>query len=61
MAKVKTFTCEVSIFKTKRAFEDLDDAVNQFLKDKQAISVSDAPMTDEKGATIGLTRVVTYE
>ena len=61
MAKVKTFTCEVSIFKTKKALEDLDDAVNQFLKDKQAISVCDAPMTDDKGATIGLTRAVTYE
>jgi len=61
MAKVKTFTCEVSIFKTKKALEDLDDAVNQFLEEKQTISVSDAPMTDDKGATIGLTRAVTYE
>ena len=61
MVKVKTFTCEVSIFKTKKALEDLDDTVNQFLEGRQALSVSDAPMTDDKGATIGLTRVVTYE
>ena len=43
--------------------EQLDAQVNEFLagKDvKKVISVSDAVTTDDKGAAIGLVRVVTY-
>jgi hypothetical protein len=43
---------------------DLDEMVNQFVQDKKVqkiLSVSDAPATDNTGATIGLIRVVAYE
>lgn len=61
MAKVKTFSCEIKIFQTKRELEDLDQMVNNFIERKKVISVSDAPVNDDRGATIGITRVVTYE
>jgi len=62
--KVKTFTCPIKIFQTKKELENLDETINSFIKDnqiKQVISVSDCPATDDTGATIGLIRVLVYE
>lgn len=64
MAKVKTFTSKIEIFKTVNELKDLDDQVNKFIKDnkiKKVISVNDACTTDNSGATIGIIRVVAYE
>ena len=51
-------------FKTMKALSELDRMVNEFLNNnpvKRVISVSDTPTTDDKGETIGLIRVVSYE
>ena len=64
MIKVKTFTSALKIFQAKNELEKLDQAVNRFIQDsgvKKVISVSDAATTDDKGATIGLIRVIAYE
>ena len=42
----------------------LDDMVNSFIAAngvRKVISISDSPTTDDKGETIGLVRVITYE
>ena len=47
-----------------KELEDLDATVNKFIEEKgvqKIISVSDAPTTDDTGATIGLIRVLAYE
>ena len=62
--KVKTFTTDLRIFQTMKELEVLDERVNQFIAEnrvKKVISVSDAPTTDNSGATIGLIRVLTFE
>ena len=64
MVQVKTFATELKIFHTMKELYDLDEKVNQFIKDNnisKIVSVSDTCTTDEKGATIGLIRVATYE
>ncbi|MBW1742992.1 MAG: hypothetical protein JRJ47_06125 [Deltaproteobacteria bacterium] len=64
MMKVKTFTSPLKIFQTRQELEDLDEQVNQFIKENnitKVISVSDEGTTDDSGATIGVIRVVTYE
>jgi hypothetical protein len=64
MAKVKTFATELKIFHTMKELNDLDQQVNDFIKEnniKKIISVSDTCTTDDKGATIGIVRVVAYE
>ena len=64
MIKVKTFTCPIKIFQTKKELEELDNRVNTFIEEnnvKNVTSVSDAPTTDDSGVTIGLIRVVAYE
>jgi len=64
MAKVKTFATELKIFHTMKELHDLDRQVNEFIKDSninKIISVSDTCTTDDKGATIGIIRVVAYE
>jgi hypothetical protein len=43
---------------------ELDEKVNQFIKDNninKIVSVSDTCTTDDKGATIGVIRVIAYE
>ena len=43
---------------------DLDQQVNEFIKENsinKIISISDTCTTDDKGATIGIIRVVAYE
>jgi len=47
-----------------RELELLDEKVNAFIAGtgiKRVISVSDTATTDDKGETIGLVRLVTYE
>jgi hypothetical protein len=63
MAKVKTFTSDLRIFKTAGQLDELDKTVNDFIQQNQikVISVSDTTATDDSGATIGIIRVVTYE
>ncbi|MFC2021511.1 hypothetical protein ACFLU1_07035 [Chloroflexota bacterium] len=64
MVKVKTFASELKIFHTKQELSQLDEQVNKFISDngiKQVVSVSDTCTTDDKGATIGLIRVLAYE
>ncbi len=64
MVKVKTFATELKIFHTMKELYDLDEQVNQFIKDNnigKIVSVSDTCTTNDKGATIGLIRVLAYE
>ena len=64
MIKVKSFATELKIFHTMNELESLDHRVNQFINENnisKIISVSDTCTTDDKGATIGLIRVVAYE
>ena len=64
MVKVKTFTTPLKVYHAHEEFENLDKEVNDFLAAedvKKVISVSDAVTTDDKGAAIGLVRVVTYK
>lgn len=64
MVKVKSFATELKIFHAMEELVDLDEKVNQFIKDNHVnkiVSVSDTCTTDDTGATIGLIRVVAYE
>ena len=64
MPKVKTFESSLKIFNAKKEIEELDAMVNKFIEDNKVqkiISVSDAPTSDDNGATIGLIRVLAYE
>ena len=64
MIKVKTFTSPLKVFHVKEELEELDQRVNQFIAEndvKKIISVSDTCTTDDKGASIGVIRVVSYE
>lgn len=64
MVKVKTFSTELKIFHAIKELNDLDQQVNEFIKENhinKVISVSDTCTTDDKGATIGIIRVIAYE
>lgn len=64
MAKVKTFTSALQIFQAKSELENLDRQVNRFIEENgvsRVVSISDTCTTDDKGATIGIIRVVAYE
>ena len=64
IVKVKTFATELKIFHTMKELYDLDEKVNQFVKDNnidKIVSVSDTCTTDNSGATIGVIRVIAYE
>ena len=64
MIRIKTFASPLKIFHARKELEDLDAMVNKFIEKKgvqKVISVSDAPTTDDNGATIGLIRVLAYE
>ena len=64
MVKVKTFATELKIFHTMKELADLDEKVNRFITENdisRIVSVSDTCTTDDKGATIGLIRVIAYE
>lgn len=64
MIKVKSFTSEMKIFHAKKELAELDKAVSEFIASNnigKVISVSDTSTTGDKGETIGLIRVLTYE
>lgn len=64
MAKVKTFTSDLRIFKTAGQLENLDEKVNTFIESnnvKTVYSVSDTAAADDTGATIGIIRVLAYD
>ncbi len=63
MHKVKTLGTEMQVFQVHKELEDLDRQVNEFLAGKseaELVSVSDMAVTDDRGATIGMVRVVAY-
>ncbi len=62
--KVKSFGTEIKPLKTAGELHRLDEAVSKFLAEnpvRKLLSVSDTPITDDRGETIGLVRVVAYE
>ena len=64
MYKVKTFGTDMKVFHVHKELERLDGKVNAFLAGRpkaRLVGVSDTPVTDDKGATIGVMRVVAYE
>src|SRR5512141_382164 len=64
MIKVKTFTTQLKIFHARQELDELDKEVCDFIASqgiRKVISISDASTTGDKGDTIGLIRVLTYE
>lgn len=64
MYRVKTFGTEMQVFQVHKELENLDREVNEFLcgqKGAQLVGVSDMAVTDDRGATIGIVRVVAYK
>jgi hypothetical protein len=64
MIKVKTFTAQLKIFHARQELDELDKQVCDFIASqgiRKVISISDASTTGDKGDTIGLIRVLTYE
>lgn len=64
MIKVKTFTSQLKIFHSRLELDELDKEISDFIVSRgirKVISLSDAVTTGEKGETIGLIRVLTYE
>ncbi|MBE0568847.1 MAG: hypothetical protein IH577_04140 [Deltaproteobacteria bacterium] len=64
MIKVKSFTSQMKIFHSKHELDELDRTVGDFIASRgirKVISVSDVSTTGDKGETIGLVRVLTYE
>jgi len=64
MVKVKTFSTQLRIFHVKEELDELDKAVNDFIKRskiKKVVSVSDSSTANIDGGTMGLIRVVAYE
>ena len=63
MVKVKTFTSQLKILAAMKELSDLDEQVNQFIKENKiqdVVSVSDTCTSDETGATMGIIRVLAY-
>jgi hypothetical protein len=63
MVKVKTFGEPLQPFRAQRELDELDERVNQFVRDNnisRVLSVSDST-TVEAGNTCGLIRVLVYE
>ncbi len=64
MYKVKTFGTDTQVFHLHKELQRLDEEVNSFLASRvgaELVGVSDMPLTDESGKTIGLVRVVGYK
>ena len=63
MIKVKTFGEPLQPFRAQRELDELDERVNQFIRDNnvsRVLSVSDST-TVEAGNTCGLIRGLVYE
>jgi len=64
MIKVKSFTSQLKIFHARHELDELDKEVSDFIASRgirKVISIGDASTTGEKGETIGLIRLLTYE
>jgi len=64
MPNVITFTAELEIFKTINQLKDLDDRVNEFIREhgvKAIHSISDTTTSDNTGKTMGIIRVMVYD
>ncbi len=64
MYKVKSFGTDLRVFHVHEELERLDREVNRFFESRpnaRLVGVSDMPVTDDKGDTVGLVRVVAYE
>ena len=64
MYKVKTFGTDMKVFQVHKELERLDGQVNEFFVSRpqaKLVGVSDMPVSDDGGATIGMVRVVAYE
>jgi len=62
--KVKTFGTDMKVFQVHKELERLDRDVNEFFgkrPEATLVGVSDMPVSDDRGATIGMVRVVAYE
>jgi hypothetical protein len=62
--RVKTFGTDMKVFHVHHELERLDREVNEFFAghpESRLIGVSDSAVTDDKGATIGILRVVAYD
>ncbi len=63
MYKVKTFGTDMKMFQVHKELVRLDEEVNGFFAQRpraELVGVSDMPVADDKGATIGMVRVVAY-
>ncbi len=63
MVKIKTFGTELTPF-GNQDFSGIDDMLNSFITEnnvQRVISVSDSAVTNERGETVGLIRVLCYE
>jgi hypothetical protein len=63
MVKVKTFTSQLKILAAMKELSDLDEQVNQFIKENKiqdVVSVSDTCTSDDTGATMGIIRILAY-
>jgi hypothetical protein len=61
--KVKTFGTDMKMFQVHKELVHLDEQVNGFFAQRpkaELVGVSDMPVADDKGATIGMVRVVAY-
>ncbi len=64
MYRVKSFGTDLRVFHVHEELERLDQEVNRFFASRpnaRLLGVSDMPVTDDTGATVGLVRVVAYE
>ncbi len=64
MIKVKTFTQKFDMVRAVTELKALDLEVNFFIENekvKRVISASDTAITNDKGMTTGVIRVLTYE
>ncbi len=63
MYKVKTFGTDMKMFQVHKELVRLDEEVNGFFAQRpkaELVGASDMPVADDKGATIGMVRVVAY-
>lgn len=64
MYKVKTFGTDMKVFHVHKELEQLDREVNDFFAARpqaSLVGVSDMAVGDDRGATIGMVRVVAYQ
>jgi len=62
--RVKTFGTDMKVFHVHKELERLDREVNDFFSGRaqaKLVGVSDMPVNDDRGSTIGMVRVVAYE